>query len=239
MAIGIAFGVSVIIVSGFAISVRRVAGVFSEQSRLRRQLMTDVAHELRTPLAILQGRIEGLLDGVYPRDDERLGQLLAETQHLSRLVEDVRTLANAEAGVLELRKENVDLAELVRDAAAAIGKPVSVSAPDELFLSIDPVRIREVLLNLLSNAVEHTVGAVEVTVEALSREATIRVRDHGPGIPADELPRLFERFHKGRESHGSGLGLAITRKLVVAHGGEIRVESGAGEGTTFTVSLPR
>lgn len=239
MALGISLLVSVIVAAGFAVAIRRAAKVFGEQIRLRRQLMTDVAHELRTPLAILQGRIEGLLDGVYPRDDEHVAQLLAETQHLSRLVEDVRMLANAEAGVLELRKERVDLAELVRDAASAIGKPVSVKAPDELLLDLDPVRIREVLLNLLSNAVQHTDGAVEVTLEARPREAVILVRDHGRGIPADELPRLFERFHKGRESHGSGLGLAITRKLVLAHGGQIHVESREGEGTTFVVSLPR
>jgi signal transduction histidine kinase len=242
--IGLAIGITVTIVCGFAFTIRRVTGVFREQDRLRRQLMADVAHELRTPLAILQGRIEGLLDGVYPRDDARLGELLAETQHLARLVEDVRTLANAEAGALDLRKETVDASELIRDAAstipASITTPITLHLPDELPIEVDPVRIREVLLNLLSNAVQHAPeGTITVTAEARPREIVIRVRDNGPGIPTDQLPRLFERFQKGRHSRGSGLGLSIARKLVQAHGGLISVESAEGVGTTFTVTLPR
>lgn len=241
MAVGIAIGVMVTIAAGFALTVGRVGRVFREQDHLRRQLMADVAHELRTPLAILQGRIEGLLDGVYPRDDARLAELLAETQHLGRLVEDVRTLANAEAGALDLRKERVDLAELIRDAAAAIAVPVTLHLPEHLPpIDVDPVRIREVLLNLLSNAVEHAPeGTMTLSAEARGRELVIRVRDDGRGIAADELPRLFERFHKGRHSRGSGLGLSIARKLVLAHDGTIDVESAAGSGTTFTVTLPR
>lgn len=229
------------IVGVFAAAVRRVARVFGEQNRLRRQLMADVAHELRTPLAILQGRIEGLLDGVYPRDDARLAELLAETAHLSRLVEDVRTLANAEAGALDLRKESVDVAELIRDTASSFGVPIRVEAPATLPpIEADPVRIREVLLNLLSNAVQHAPeGKVSIHAEARPRGIVIRVRDDGPGIPADELPRIFERFRKGRHSRGSGLGLAIAQKLVLAHGGAIHIESAEGAGTTVTVSLPR
>lgn len=238
-AIGIAITLLCGIAWAFGLTIRRVSRVFREQDRLRRQLMADVAHELRTPLSILQGRIEGLLDGVYPRDDTRINELLAETQHLSRLVDDVRTLANAEAGALDLRKERCDVAELIRDAAAAIGSPIKVNVPDELpAIEIDPMRIREVLLNLLSNAIQHAPdGNVSIAAEARSRELVIRVRDDGPGIAADELPRLFERFHKGRDSRGSGLGLSIARKLVHAHGGTIDVESSAGAGTTFTVTL--
>jgi two-component system, OmpR family, sensor histidine kinase BaeS len=220
--------------------IRRIRSEFAEQVRLRRQLMADVAHELRTPLAILQGRIEGLLDGVYPRDDERLEELLAETRHLSRLVEDVRTLANAEAGALELRIEDVELAELIRDAAGAIDPAIEVSTPDVLPVRADPVRIREVLLNLLSNAMQHAPdGRVSVAAETVGDHVSIRVRDNGPGIAADELPRLFERFQKGRDSRGSGLGLAISQKLVLAHGGTIDVESAEGGGTTVTVTLKR
>jgi two-component system sensor histidine kinase BaeS len=227
-----------LIVAGFASTFRRMARVFGEQVRLRRQLMADVAHELRTPLSILQGRIEGMLDGVYPPDKARLGELLTETQHLSRLIEDVRTLANAEAGALELRKEPVDVTELIRDAAAAMGPGIQVDVPDELRAEADPVRIREVLLNLLSNAVRHA-QAVSVSAEASSREIVIRVRDNGSGIPAGELPHVFERFHKSRDSRGSGLGLSIARKLVLAHEGTIGVESEVGVGTTVTVRLPR
>jgi two-component system sensor histidine kinase BaeS len=239
-AIALAVGVTLAVISTLASTMRNVAGRFREQVQLRRQLMADVAHELRTPLAILQGRIEGLLDGVYPRDDLRIGELLSETQHLARLVEDVRTLANAEAGALDLRKEPLDLAELIRDAANAVGRPITVDVPDELRLDADPVRIREVLLNLLTNAVQHAPeGAIAITAEERTRDVVIRVRDHGPGIPAADLPHLFDRFHKGPRSTGTGLGLSIARKLVQAHGGSIEVESREGEGSTFTVTLPR
>jgi two-component system, OmpR family, sensor histidine kinase BaeS len=226
----------------FKAAIRRVSRAFAEQDRLRRQLMADVAHELRTPLAILQGRIEGLLDGVYPRDENHLAELLEETRHLSRLVEDLGTLAHAEAGALELRKEIVDLGDLIRDVAAALPRPVDVVVPAELpAVEADPVRIRQVLLNLLANALRHTPveGAVSVDVQVLQRQILIRVRDSGSGIAPEDLPHIFERFQKGSGSHGSGLGLAIARKLVLAHGGEIGIESAPGQGTEVTVSLPR
>ncbi len=238
-AIAAAAFVTFVVIAGFGFALRRMARFFGEQDRLRRQLMADVAHELRTPLAILQGKVEGMLDGVYPRDEQQLGDLLAETEHLSRLVEDVRTLANAEAGALDLRKEKIDPADLIRDAAAAIGVPLTVDVPDGLpQINVDPVRIREVLLNLLSNASEHAQGRMSISAAAAGRTVTIRVRDNGPGIPAEELPHVFDRFHKGRTSRGSGLGLSIARKLVQAHGGSIHVDSTASEGTTVTVSLP-
>jgi len=222
---------------GFALAFRRVSRVFRAQDALRRQLMADVAHELRTPLAILQGRVEGLIDGVYPRDDAHLGELLDETHHLARLVEDLRTIANAEAGALVLQKETIDAAELIRDAASSFeGVLVDVHGPIEM--SLDPVRIREVLLNLLSNA-KRAGGEVRVRAEAQPGRLVIRVSDTGSGIPAEELPRIFDRFVKGRDSRGSGLGLAIARNLVEAHGGKIRAESVVGEGTTITVTLPR
>lgn len=221
---------------------RKMTGRVQAQDRLRRQLMADVAHELRTPLAILQGRIEGLIDGVYPRDDDRLGELLDETRHLSRLVEDLRTLANAEAGALDLRKEPTDMAELIRDAAASFDDTsIAVDVPDDLpSADVDPVRIREVLLNLLSNAVRHTPagGAVAVRARVEGKRMTIRVTDSGSGIAPEDLPRIFDRFHKGRDSRGSGLGLAIARNLVLAHNGSIHAESRVGEGTVVTVSLP-
>jgi signal transduction histidine kinase len=240
--VAIAVGVMVAIAAGFAVSIRRVSRAFGEQDRLRRQLMADVAHELRTPLAILQGRIEGLLDGVYPRDDARLGELLEETRHLSRLVEDLRTIANAEAGALDLRPEPVDPGELIREVAASFDPSVDVDLPEEMpLLNVDPLRIREVLLNLLSNAVRHTPAGAPISIgaEVRPKEVAIHVTDRGSGIPAAELPRIFERFHKGRDSRGSGLGLAIARDLVQAHGGTIGVTSEVGKGTTVTVTLPR
>jgi signal transduction histidine kinase len=226
----------------FRRAIRPVVRAFAEQNRLRRQLMADVAHELRTPLAILQGRVEGLLDGVYPRDDHHFAELLEETRHLSRLVEDLGTLAHAEAGALELRKETVDLGELVRDVAESLPRPVTVLAPTDLpAVEADPVRIRQVLLNLLANALHHTPpeGTILVEVQARPRQILICVRDNGSGIAPEELPRIFERFQKGTGSRGSGLGLAIARKLVLAHGGDIGIESAPGKGTEVTVTLPR
>jgi signal transduction histidine kinase len=229
------------LIVAFVAAIRRVTRFFREQDRLRRQLMADVAHELRTPLSILQGRIEGLIDGVYPRDDAHMAQLLDETKHLSRLVEDLRTIANAEAGALELRKEKVDPAELIRDAASSFDRPIEIDVPDDLPpIDADPVRIREVLLNLLSNATRHTPADETIAIRATreSGRLVIRVIDAGVGIAADELPHVFERFQKGGGSRGSGLGLSIARTLVLAHGGDIRVDSEVGRGTTVTVRLP-
>jgi signal transduction histidine kinase len=244
-----ALSISVIalaLIAALALAFRRafrpVVKAFAEQDRLRRQLMADVAHELRTPLAILQGRIEGLLDGVYPRDDPHLAELLEETRHLSRLAEDLGTLAHAEAGALELRKESVDLGDLLRDIAAALPRPITLKVPADLpTLEVDPVRIRQVLLNLLANALRHTPpeGTVSVEVQPQPQQMLIRVRDTGAGIPPEDLPRLFERFQKGSDSRGSGLGLPIARKLVLAHGGDIGIESAPGQGTEVTVALPR
>jgi len=238
----VALALIVALALAFRQALRPVAGAFAEQDRLRRQLMADVAHELRTPLAILQGRIEGLLDGVYPRDEVHLAELLEEMRHLARLVEDLGTLAHAEAGALELRKEAVDLGDLIRDVAAALPRPIAVEVPAELpALEVDPVRIRQVLLNLLANALRHTPaeGVVSVEIQAQPRRMLIRVRDSGSGIAPEDLPRLFERFQKGSDSRGSGLGLPIARKLVLAHGGDIGIESAVGKGTEVTVSLPR
>jgi signal transduction histidine kinase len=222
----------------FTLTLRMVTRRFRAQDALRRQLLADVAHELRTPLSILQGRVEGMLDGVYPRDDARMSEVLDETRHLSRLVDDVGILANAEAGALDLRKEPVDAEALVRDTASAF-EGVTIEITDALpEIQLDPVRIREVLLNLLSNATREA-SAVRIHARADVRDLIIAVTDNGPGIAAEDLPRIFDRFVKGARSRGSGLGLAIARKLVEAHGGTIRAESTMGEGTTITVVVPR
>jgi two-component system OmpR family sensor kinase/two-component system sensor histidine kinase BaeS len=237
-------------------SLRSVARAFNNmtaqlhaQDQQRRDLMADVAHELRTPLTVMQGQLEGLLDGVYPRDDERLNEVLDHTRLLARLVEDLRTLAHAESGTLGLRKEATDLGVLVHDAAAAFASDaaaknvvVRVEDRDELpLVDVDPVRIREVLMNLLSNALRHSGsgGGITIRTEARHDAIVVSVRDTGAGIPPEVLPRIFDRFYKGPASHGSGLGLTIARNLVVSHGGEISAESRVGEGTTVTFTLPR
>jgi signal transduction histidine kinase len=238
---------------------RRVARAFNgmtttlqAQDRQRRQLMADIAHELRTPLTIVQGRLEGLVDGVYPRDEAQLTEVLKETRMLARLVDDLRTLANAEAGSLSLHKEPTDLAVLIHDAvgtfaadAAAAGIALRVDDRAELpLVDVDPVRVREILINLLANALRHTSADGAITVSARldartdARMIVVSVSDTGSGIAPDDLPRIFDRFYKGATSHGSGLGLAIVRNLVIAHGGDVTATSELGHGTTIAFTLP-
>ena len=210
--------------------------------------MADIAHELRTPLSVIQGRLEGLLDGVYPRDDDRLRLVLEETRVLARLIEDIRTVANSESGTLTLEREPTDVAVLVTDIvrslmphADARGVGLATSCSTDLpLVDLDPLRVREVLTNVIVNAIRHTpVGgtvAIEATAEA--NRLRLRVTDTGSGIAPDDLPRIFDRFYKAPDSPGSGLGLAIARALVTAHDGEIRADSTLGQGTTITATLP-
>jgi two-component system sensor histidine kinase BaeS len=218
------------------------------QDTVRRQLMADIAHELRTPLSVIQGRLEGLLDGVYPRDDERLRLVLEETRVLARLIEDMRTVANSESGTLTLEREPTDVAVLVSDVVRSLTahadargvKIVSSCSTDLPLVDLDPLRVREVLTNVIVNAIHHTPAAGTVAIEATADSSHLRLRvaDTGSGIAPDDLPRIFDRFYKSQDSPGSGLGLAIARALVAAHDGEIRAESIVGQGTTITVTLP-
>lgn len=218
------------------------------QERQRRDLMADIAHELRTPLSIVRGRLEGLVDGVYPRDDATLAQLVEETKLIERLVEDLRTLAHAEGGTLQLHREATDLAVLIHDVVGSFtadartkGIDLRVAQADEVpLVDVDPFRIREVLGNLIANALGHTRpgGTISVSAEQLSDRIRVRVIDTGTGIHPDQLPKIFDRFSKGADSRGSGLGLTIAKNLVVAHGGQIEAESRLGEGTTMTFTLP-
>jgi signal transduction histidine kinase len=214
----------------------------------RRRLLADVTHELRTPVAVLQGNLEALLDGVYPPDDQHLRPLLEETQVLSRLIDDLRTLSLAESGGLELHREATDVEVLIADVLAsfraeadASGVALQAAVPDELpLVEVDPLRLREVLSNLLGNALHHTPrgGEVRVTAGVRDRQLTLSVADSGSGIAAEDLPHVFERFYKSPDSRGSGLGLAIARNLVQAHGGEIGAESAPGQGTTMRITIP-
>jgi two-component system OmpR family sensor kinase/two-component system sensor histidine kinase BaeS len=234
---------------------RKVSTAFNEmaerlarQERQRRELMADVAHELRTPLSVVQGRLEGIIDGVYPADRSQLEPLLDETRVLTRLVEDLRTLANAESGILTLDRERTDAGMLVRDAASAIAdeaakRGVTIAIDEEAGMApadIDPVRMRQVVVNLLANAVRHSGSGATVTVGVRSTNGALEVRvsDTGAGIAPGDLARIFDRFYKGPGSSGSGLGLTIARSLVRAHGGEITAESRVGAGTTMTIAVP-
>jgi two-component system, OmpR family, sensor histidine kinase BaeS len=239
--------------------VRSVARAFNTMaSRLqatderRRGLLSDVTHELRTPLTVIQGNVEGMLDGIYAADPARLKLILEEAQLLSRLVDDLRTLSLAEGVALVLRRQGTDLAALIHETAAAFrtqsdsaGFVIRVETPPDLpLLSLDGERMRQVLLNLVSNAVRYTPAGGTILVRCSmslalgSRFVVIEVEDTGPGIAAEDLPHVFDRFHKTRDSSGMGLGLSIARSLVEAHGGTITASSQFGRGTTIRVILP-
>ena len=235
---------------------RSLMGDLERTDRLRRSLAADVAHELRTPLHVIQGNLEGILDGVYQPTPEQIDLLLDETHQLARLVEDLRTLSLAEAGQLALKRESVDVPDLLDDVATSFSgqaegagvalraeSTTAVAGAPGLSVEGDAGRLDQVLSNLVSNALRHTPpgGRVTLSAEAIQDGVRIRVADTGSGIPPEDLPSIFERFWRGEGSRlggGSGLGLAIARQLVQAHGGSIRVESKVGEGTTFTIELP-
>jgi two-component system sensor histidine kinase BaeS len=214
----------------------------------RRSFLADVTHELRTPLSVIRGQAEGIADGLYPADPAHLAPIIEATQTLARLVDDLRTLALAETGHLQLQKEPVDMATLINDTvgsfesqAQAKGVTVAADIAGELpTVSADAVRIRGVIANLLANAIAHTPagGSVQVSAAQADGGIAVAVRDTGEGIPADLLPRIFDRFAKTPGSSGSGLGLAIARDLVTAHGGTITAESTVGSGTSVRFTLP-
>jgi signal transduction histidine kinase len=219
-----------------------------QQQRARRELMADIAHELRTPLSVMQGRLEGMLDGVYPRDEREVVKVLEDTRTLARLVEDLRTLAHSESGTLTLAREPTDVGILLGETASAFqpeagarGVEIQTKVPDDIPpVDLDAVRIREVVMNLLANAVRHSPEGTIVRIEAETNPGgvTIRVSDQGTGIRSEDLPHIFDRFYKGPGSSGSGLGLAIARSLVAAHGGTIAARARLEGGTIVEVMLP-
>lgn len=222
---------------------RRLADTDAE----RRRLLADVSHELRTPLAVIQGTVEGIVDGVYPATPEALAPILEEVRVMERLVEDLRTLSLADAGQLTLHREPTDLAALADDVIAAFaaraardGVTLVARADDVPELSLDPLRIRQVLTNLVANALRATPrgGAVTVLVAREPGGVLLSVTDDGAGMPADLAARAFDRFSRAPDSAGSGLGLAIVRELVEAHGGSASLRSAPGEGTVVRVTLP-
>jgi two-component system OmpR family sensor kinase/two-component system sensor histidine kinase BaeS len=235
--------------------VRHLAHAFNSMSeRLqvndeqRRRLLADISHELRTPLTVIQGNLEGLLDGIYQPDAARLGTLVEETQVMSRLIDDLRTLADTESGTLKLQREPTDLGALINEVIASFrgqaqSAGVSLSAeaaPDLPAIEIDPARIRQVLTNLIANALRYTSdsGSIHIQCESKDRSIEVIVSDTGRGIAEQDLPHIFERYTKSSDSRGSGLGLAIAKDLVEAHGGTITAQSEVGQGTTITVTLP-
>ncbi|MBK8794016.1 MAG: HAMP domain-containing histidine kinase [Holophaga sp.] len=219
----------------------------------RRNLTADIAHELRTPLHIIQGNLEGIVDGVYQPTDEHINATLDETQLLTRLVNDLQTLSLIETGHLPLHLTSFFVADLLQDLtasfsaqAAALGIDLNVAGVEQdQQLTADYDRLNQVLSNLISNALRHTLpgGTVFVHAEAAQNLLRITVRDTGSGIAPEDLPFIFDRFWRGDKSRSershSGLGLAITKQLVLAHGGKIAVQSEVGKGTSFMIDLPQ
>ena len=230
-----------------------MAASVERTERERRTLTADIAHELRNPLAVMRGQVEALQDGIFPLTVENLAPIRDGVLLLSRLVDDLRDLALAEAGRLPMERSPIRLEGVVERAAAAFAarararrQILSTDVADGLpQVSADVQRMDQVLGNLLSNAIRHAPEGGHVTIRAWvdGARACMAVIDDGAGIEPAELPHLFERFYRtdrarARSDGGTGLGLAIAKQIVEAHGGEITVASRPGEGTTFTVCLP-
>jgi two-component system, OmpR family, sensor histidine kinase BaeS len=220
---------------------------------LRRQMVADIAHELRNPLSIILGHAEALSEGVLPPDPETLDIIYDEARHLSRLVDDLRTLSLSEAGELLLQRSSTDSEEILERCSAAYAaraaeKGVTIRtecAPHSPQLDVDVERIVQVLFNLLDNSLKHTPsgGSIQISAAAAVGAVEISVQDTGSGIPPEDLPFIFDRFYRGNQSRariqdGSGLGLAISKALVEQHGGKISVSSAPGQGTRMTIHLP-
>ena len=219
------------------------------EEQLRHAMVADVAHELRTPIAVLQGELEALVDGVHEANPETLSSLHEEILRLARMVEDLQTLASAEAAGLSLERHPVDLAMVAAGAADALAGRFAAEGVNlthrlsRAVVCADPHRMHQVISNLLANAAKFTPsqGRVELVVRAEKLLALVEVSDSGPGIAPDEQQEIFERFFRGRagrDKGGTGIGLSVVKELVAAHGGEVSLYSELGGGTRFVVRLP-
>jgi signal transduction histidine kinase len=231
----------------------RMSAELDQLERLRRDLVANVSHELKTPISALRAHLENLLDGVERPDPETLQVMLAQSERLGRLVDQLLDLSRLESGDVPLHREEVALAPLVSQVLSEIevagaGRSVELerAVPDDLpAVYADRERIHQVLFNLLDNAVRFTPPGGRVTVSADRHDGSVdvHVADTGPGIPPEHLPRLFERFYRAdparsQKEGGTGIGLAIARSVVEAHGGRIWADSSPGQGSVFTFELP-
>ncbi|HUJ65765.1 MAG TPA: ATP-binding protein [Acidimicrobiales bacterium] len=226
-----------------------MADSLEEEDRLRRALVADVAHELRTPVAVIQAETEALSDGITEPSVEALASLHEEAVRLARLVEDLQTLAAAQAAGLELTRRPLDLGRVATDAAQSLAGRLRAGhiqlrqdLPPTPAVG-DPHRLHQVVLNLLTNAIKFTPGGGTVVVRTFAdgAEAVLEVTDSGPGVPDSERQAIWERFYRGRAGRagaGSGIGLAVVKELVDAHGGTVGLECPPGGGARFIVRLP-
>jgi two-component system, OmpR family, sensor histidine kinase BaeS len=230
-----------------------LASALERYDRNQRQWLADVAHELRTPLAVLRGELEAVLDGVRPAGPEQLRSMQQEVQRLGSLIDDLHLLSQAESGGLRLVRERCDLNALVRTAAARFDAPLreagfslDVQVGDgALTAEVDAQRVEQVLGNLLANVLRHArpPGPVRLVAARAAGVVQVMVCDGGPGVPAEALPRLFERLYRvesarSRNAGGTGLGLAICRSIVEAHGGRIEALAADGGGLCIRLELP-
>jgi signal transduction histidine kinase len=233
----------------------KMVGELERAEEQRRNLTADIAHELRTPLHIIQGNLEGVLDGIYQPTQEHLNATLDETHLLTRLVNDLQTLALAETGQLPLHPTRFLLADLIQDLTASFASQSASQgialhtnlADPTLIITADYDRLNQALSNLISNALRYTAAGGSVFIETgvgLNPERNLRiiVKDTGQGIAPEALPFIFDRFWRSDKSRSerthSGLGLAITKQLIQAHQGTIEAYSELGKGTTFVIELP-
>ncbi len=235
--------------------VNDLAGRLADTEQRRLSLLSDVAHEMRTPLTVIGGYVEGMLDGVFPAGPDTLQPVAAELHRLGRLADDLSALSRADENALDLRRETLDLATVVAQSAERLRPQFDeagvrltvIASPGAVRVHGDPDRLGQVVTNLIGNALRASGPGQDVTVstDRHRHEARIEVRDQGEGLAAEDLERIFERFYRVRggrsdgDQHGSGIGLTISRGIVAAHGGEITASSaGLGAGATFTVVLP-
>ena len=230
-----------------------MAATLSHDQQLRQNMVADIAHELRTPLSILQGNIEAMLDGVLETNTDNLGSIHQETILLARLIEDLRTLSLADSGQLKFQPENTDLRSLSLQVSsgfqtqlAAKKLSLALEAADDLPPAwLDPERTAQVMRNLLSNAIHYTPegGSIFIRLASDNNGVTVSVIDTGSGIPPEDRPHVFDRFYRvdrsrTRSSGGSGLGLAIVKQLVEAQNGRVWLDSNEGKGSTFSFRIP-